>query len=127
MGNSMKGRWTYTFWKEVRVRLKGIWVEPSYYVTQILSGHGNFKEKLKSFGLVEEDKCKCGRKETTQHILEECDRWKEERAEFLKEKSSIHKYLISKEWFTNLVNFANKVMLKKEEEDLLEEDREDSD
>jgi hypothetical protein len=48
-------------------------------MTQFISGHGNFKSKLKSFQLCEEDTCDCGMEETPQHIIDVCRLFEEER------------------------------------------------
>jgi hypothetical protein len=52
------GRRTAGWWPDVKGRMKAEWMQPNYYVTQILGGHRNFKEKLKGFGLVETDSIK---------------------------------------------------------------------
>ncbi|KAG8264054.1 hypothetical protein J6590_019398 [Homalodisca vitripennis] len=47
--------------------------EMDHYLTQFLTGHGNFKANLKRFNLVEEERCECGERETANHVLMECD------------------------------------------------------
>ena len=52
------------------------------YTTQFISGHGNFKAKLRGFNLVENDRCNhCGELETAHHVLMECLFYEEERRE----------------------------------------------
>jgi hypothetical protein len=48
-------------------------------MTQFISGHGDFKSKLKSFQLSEVDTCDCVMEETPQHIIEVCRFFEEER------------------------------------------------
>lgn len=40
-----------------------------YYTAQTLTGHGNFAEKLHSFGLVESPNCECGLLDSLEHTL----------------------------------------------------------
>jgi len=56
-----------------------------YYVTQFLTGHGDFRAKLHSFKLVEDPICECGRMpETVRHVLRFCPRIKEARRKLRK-------------------------------------------
>lgn len=53
-----------------------------YYTTQFVSGHGNFKVKLRGFNLVSSDRCVyCGVPEIAQHVLMECKFFEEERVQ----------------------------------------------
>lgn len=67
-----KGRWTYTFLPDVKMRI----VTPlpfDHYYSQIISGHGDFNYKLKGFNLADEPSCRCGHQEdSAQHLLEDC-------------------------------------------------------
>lgn len=86
---STKGRETFEYVPDVRQRKRVKW-ETDHYTTQFVSGHGNFKAKLRSFNLVESDRCDhCGELETAQHVLMECQFYEEERTEmrlFLQER-----------------------------------------
>lgn len=77
--DSEKGRWTYSFLPDVRTRT----ITPltiDHYVTQILSGHGDFNGKLASFKLAEDPTCLCGHpEETAQHVLQDCPMAEQER------------------------------------------------
>lgn len=54
-----------------------------HYVTQYLTGHGNFKTKLFGFGLVDDPNCTyCQVEETMEHVLWDCKHYSEERCEF---------------------------------------------
>ncbi|KAH8338635.1 hypothetical protein KR074_000181, partial [Drosophila pseudoananassae] len=53
-----------------------------FYQTQVLSGHGCFRQYLKRFGHAEEDWCpECGRSvvEDAKHVVFECRRFARER------------------------------------------------
>lgn len=79
--NSTKGRETFEFVPDVRLRKIVKW-ETDHYTTQFVSGHGNFKAKLRSFNLVEDDRCThCGELETSEHVLMYCWYYEEERNE----------------------------------------------
>ena len=67
-----RGRITYEYFPSVQGRRESPWVIPSYYLTQYLSGHGNFKSKLRKFNLVRSDRCKCGLEDTVHHTFREC-------------------------------------------------------
>ena len=82
---SDKGRTTFSFipsiWDRYNVALN-----TNHYATQFLSGHGNFKSRLASFGLVEGPWCgHCGDgvEETAWHVLAECSMYTEERNELV--------------------------------------------
>lgn len=54
----MRDKWKYT--------------RPDFFSTQVLTGHGAFKQYLKRFKLSNDDKCKCGKTQDNLHILKEC-------------------------------------------------------
>ena len=60
--NSLKGRWTHRLFPCVTDRLKHKkWLYVDHYLTQFLSGHGNFRAKLHSMALVDGQEClDCG-------------------------------------------------------------------
>lgn len=113
---SEKGRWTAGWWPDVRVRMRANWIQPSYYVTQLLGGHGMFKEKLQGFGLVESGDCQCGVRETVEHIMFECNKWSKERKKWNISREK-RKELVSEQGFDDLREFAEEVLSKKEEEE----------
>lgn len=78
--SSDKGRETFQYMPDVRRRLEQNW-EMDHYLTQYVTGHGNFKGNLRRFNVVEEDDCRCGRQETANHVLMECQLFEEERQE----------------------------------------------
>ena len=86
-----RGRITYEYFPSIQGRRESPWVTPSYYTTQYLSGHGNFKSKLRKFNLVRSDRCKCGLEDTVHHTFRGCpdlQEWRDEyRAELADDKS----------------------------------------
>ncbi|BES97940.1 Retrotransposon protein [Nesidiocoris tenuis] len=69
------GRWTRRFFPSVRERLQ-LGALPDFHLTQILGGHGDFRAKLWSLGLVEDPLCPQGDgEETAEHILRDCARF----------------------------------------------------
>jgi len=76
---STKGRWTYKFIPDIKFRLS-IPMELDHYITQYLTGHGNFAAKLHSLGLTDKPDCGCGGGiDDPEHALYTCNRWKEKR------------------------------------------------
>ena len=71
-----RGRATFEFFPIIAERRKSTWIQPNYYTTQFLSGHGNFRSKLRKFSLVKTDKCRCGSVDTPFHTFYECERFK---------------------------------------------------
>lgn len=95
---SSKGRETFAYVPDVRLRKKVKW-ETDHYTTQFVSGHGNFKAKLHSFNLVPSDSCShCGDPETAEHVLMDCHFYEDERME-------MREYLAEKEWAFEKSNF----------------------
>lgn len=77
--NSTQGRETFRYCPEVTAMMGEDWCT-DYYASMAISGHGNFKDKLRHFGLSEEGACsECLRPETAEHVLFECPRYDEER------------------------------------------------
>jgi hypothetical protein len=74
-----KGRTTFEYFNNPKERIVSRWVNPDHYVTQFISGRGDFNSKLKTFQSNEVDTCDCGMEETPQHILEVCRLFDEER------------------------------------------------
>lgn len=69
---SVTGRITYEFFPDVARRLETTWVTIDHYVAQFLSGHGDFREKLRKHALVTDGRCDCGSIETSRHVLYDC-------------------------------------------------------
>ncbi|KAL6253909.1 hypothetical protein P5V15_015734 [Pogonomyrmex californicus] len=60
------GRTTFAFFKDVRDRLAMRSLEANHYITQALTGHGNFRARLNALGLASDDACPCGSPDTVQ-------------------------------------------------------------
>lgn len=71
--NSDKGRFTYRLLPDIRTRLKLTKLRLNFYVTQGLTGHGNFQSKLHDMRLVDNPNCRhCGQLDTPEHALFTC-------------------------------------------------------
>lgn len=67
------GRDLYSFFPDVAVRLESDWVEPDFMVSQLLTGHGCFRQRLNKLGLCDSAVCPCGEAdESRDHALWEC-------------------------------------------------------
>ncbi|KAK1137797.1 hypothetical protein K0M31_002291 [Melipona bicolor] len=53
-------------------------IRHNHYTAQLLTGHGNIKSTLHRLKLSDTDLCRCGQKDTVEHIIYNC---KEEQAE----------------------------------------------
>ena len=77
---SSKGRTTYTYLNSISNRLEARWIRPSYYCTQALTGHGDFRSYLRERQIVNDGTCLCGRAEdTVAHFLLECPAYEPQR------------------------------------------------
>lgn len=77
---SSKGRKTYGIFPNVEERLPYKWMSTNHYVTQFLTGHGDFADKLAKLGIRRSATCACGEEqETAEHVLLHCRMFKEER------------------------------------------------
>lgn len=70
--SSSKGRWSYSCMPDIRNRLK-LPLALGHEITQFLTGHGNFRAKLASFGLQPTTDCSCGNgEEDVKHVIYDC-------------------------------------------------------
>jgi len=80
-GNPRTGEWTRCLIPCVRTRY-GLPMKINHYLSQMLTGHGDFYGKLHSFKLAPRPNCRCGNgSETVQHVLLACTRTTEQRTE----------------------------------------------
>ncbi|CAH2095682.1 unnamed protein product [Euphydryas editha] len=80
------GRELYGFFPDIASRLERRWVEPDYVLSQIFTGHGCFRGRLHRMTLCDTPSCYCGHdSETRDHILWECNMYKDERKAMLDE------------------------------------------
>lgn len=70
---SLKGATLRKYFPTVRSRLSATWVLPDYWVSQILTGHGGFRAKLRDHGKDIDPRCpSCGVPETAEHVVLSC-------------------------------------------------------
>lgn len=72
-----KGRWTHRLIPNIKNWVTRNHGETNYYLTQIMTGHGNFNSYLKRFKITDDSTCKdCGSPEdNAEHVLFYCNRW----------------------------------------------------
>ena len=70
--SSEKGRTTYKFITDIKERLAKQWLRPNHSSVQVLTGHGNFAQKLESQRLATSGSCRCGEPDTAEHLLFNC-------------------------------------------------------
>lgn len=119
--SSSKGRWTFGFFPSISDRLKQpIWL--NHYVSQFLTGHGDFREKLASFHLVPSPLCPCGDgNESVEHVLFSCRRFiaQRQRLELACHRAGhlwpcpLSTLVSSKSLYTALVTFSHLVLERK--------------
>lgn len=118
------GRWTYALLPNIEQWLTRPYGEADYYLTQALSGHGNFNKYLYDKGKRDTPKCKyCSEEDDVKHTLIECVRWDEIREEHYKVTGCIFNmnYLQSnltaeeKEWH-EMYRTIREIMTTKEKE-----------
>lgn len=116
------GRLTHQFYGNVEERLNADWIHNSHYMVQILSGHGNFKSKLKQLGQTDTESCRCGQTDTVNHVIFECESLKDIRKKLEDECKTQniqwpcpHKDLVSKEIFNAFHKYATEAMAAREE------------
>lgn len=118
---STKGRKVYAL-PSVRERLKITWMEPNFYISQIIFGRGNFAAKLTMVTLKDNPNCECGDLEDNDHLMFECNLFDDEK-ENLK-RSCLDKgvlspadkqKLLTKEIFPETREAAMRILKKNEE------------
>lgn len=115
------GRHTHKFYKSIPDRINAKWIRNNYYIVQILSGHGNFKAKLKKLGLSETESCTCGETDTAEHTLFTCANHTEARRTLEKHARAHkitwpcnHEDLVRAEMFDALAVYAKEALTQKE-------------
>lgn len=100
--NTVNGRMLYVIMPDVRERIKWKY-EINHYLTQFLTGHGNFRGYLARFGIIEDENCKwCGVKDTPEHVIYDCWKFIEVRVELSVELREIGLRLDLREVVRNL-------------------------
>lgn len=79
--NSVKSRWTHRLIPNVTVWVNRKYGEINFHLTQVLSGHGCFRQYLHRFGHASSPNCpNCeGTAETPEHVIFDCPRFNEQR------------------------------------------------
>lgn len=78
-----KGRWTHRLIPNVQKWLERPYGEVDYYMTQALSGHGDFQKYLFDRGKAEAPTCPyCESSDDVEHTLFKCRRWEQPRDEY---------------------------------------------
>ncbi|KAG8230191.1 hypothetical protein J437_LFUL006123 [Ladona fulva] len=114
---SDKGRWTFRLIKQVKIKAD---YKLEYYNTQVLTGHGNFLEKLAGLKLRDETKCSCGRIDNVEHMLIDCPLYEDIRIKHLELaikqnwKNNLEE-LLRKENYKHLRTFGKLALKRKEE------------
>lgn len=81
--NSDKGRPLHEIWPNIQNRLE-LAIAIGHYDSQYLTGHGNFMAYLQRFGLRNTDLCEiCNLPDTPQHVIYECLKYIEKRADLV--------------------------------------------
>ncbi|CAI6352822.1 unnamed protein product [Macrosiphum euphorbiae] len=132
--NSIKGRWTYGFFPDIRTRLSTP-ITFGHYTTQLITGHGDFQFKLHRFALTDSPQCSCGAEEdSAEHILYTCPNMLPQRSKLVEslqlsgvEWSCDRKtFTTSRKAWSALESFAKEVLTSKEaqrrQERLLQEE-----
>ena len=82
-----KRNWTTVLIPHVETWCKREHGEVNFYLTQFLSGHGNFGSYLKRFKIKESDACAfCWEIDTPEHTFFKCPKWKDNRDEIADQK-----------------------------------------
>ncbi|KAK2578423.1 hypothetical protein KPH14_000970 [Odynerus spinipes] len=122
--SSSKGRTTFEFFDDVQTRLRSNWVRLDTYVVQFLSGHGNFRAKLRAFNLVENELCQCGEEQTSGHLLFHCENYTNSRSDLRNKSLEIGlrdtitpRELVSKELFETFKELARKILSRQSNDD----------
>ena len=76
------GRRTYQLFPDVSERLRKK-IDVNHYVTQFLTGHGNFAAYLKRFGIRDNELCgRCNVVDTPEHVIYDCIEIADSRSQF---------------------------------------------
>lgn len=85
---STKGRHTHLLFPVIKDRLKLKHFQTDHYMSQLLTGHGDFAAKLHSFNLKASPLCDCGEPETVGHVALCCPQYIVERVQWLFENNA---------------------------------------
>ena len=124
MGKLTKRQITYKYYRHITSRINAKWIKNNHYTVQMISGHSNFRSKLKQLSLSETENCKCGKEDTVEHVIYECTHLIEPRKR-LELQTKIqkmplpcrHEDLVSKEMYSHFSKFTNEVLKLRENDE----------
>lgn len=87
---STKGRHTFNILPSIRQRMQLDHLQIDHFMSQLLTGHGDFAAKLHSFNLTPHSFCECGHQETVEHVLTSCNNYTEARMQWLNDLNERH-------------------------------------
>lgn len=129
--NAQNGRWTYKMIPQIEPWINRKHGETEYYMTQVLSGHGSFRNYLYRIEKTPDDECiYCGEQDGPEHTVFTCPMWQEERRritielgeEELRAESMIGLMLRTPGNWELVAEYLKKIMKRKEEEEAQEYD-----
>lgn len=117
------GRTTRIFFKSIRDRLDCVSFKTDFYVTQVLTGHGDFNAYLSRFGLRDGGPCDCDgeSQDDIEHFLLKCPKYEAQRVALLDacgndEWPETARSLVSNKSFEVFANFCSECLWLREEE-----------
>ncbi|KYB24913.1 hypothetical protein TcasGA2_TC034914, partial [Tribolium castaneum] len=113
--------WTSKLIPDLRVWLQRDHGTLNYYLTQFLTGHGNFRSYLSGIQRCPDDECiYCGKRDSAEHILY-CPRWKDFRDDVgvhLSRENIIGVMLESPENWAKISGLLTEILKQKDKEEL---------
>lgn len=102
------------YFPTVQSRLSATWVEPNYWISQMLTGHGGFRAKLYEFRRSERQECPhCGELDTAEHVVLSCSALEGPRFRLMRsvgiyslEEHDLHRLVDSKRNYEAFVGFV---------------------
>lgn len=124
---AQKARWTRRIIKNLTTWINCKHRSVDYYITQVLSGHGSFREYTQRIKKTPDSRCiYCGEHDDVKHTIFKCRRWDTQRitayievGDELNEDNMVDIMMEDKKNWAKIGNFIRKVMKKKEEEERL--------
>lgn len=118
------GRTTYNFFPNIRNRFDKLWVTPSYNISQIITGHGNFKNYLSRIKIIDTNTCLCGAQDSVAHALYECNIHNRYREIFIRKIILMglnwplrYEQFTNKDVYGEFVLFTNNILRQRDEAD----------
>lgn len=120
-----KGQWTRLLIPNIAIWVNRQHGEVNFHLTQILTGHGCFRDYLYNMGKDTDDGCEyCERLDSVAHTMFECPNWQEPRErltqsleEPLGPRNMVTYMLRSQREWDNVAELAKIILSKKEEEE----------